>query len=142
MALARASGPPGAYHWFRVKKILVVEDDPLNAQILADYLEANGYQPSIATNGVEGVERFRAEHPDLMLVDVQLPRKNGFEVCFEVKGTPEGQTTPVLLMSAVYTDAAHARPYTERGLKAEGYLVKPFELRELLAQVRSLIGVA
>jgi len=125
-----------------VKKILVVEDDPLNAQILADYLEANGYQPTIASNGVEGVERFHSDHPDLMLVDVQLPRKNGFEVCFEVKRSPEGETTPVLLMSAVYTNAEHARPYTERGLRAEGYLVKPFELRELLAHVRQLIGAA
>jgi DNA-binding response OmpR family regulator len=131
-----------AYDGGCVKKILVVEDDPLNAQILADYLEANGYQPVIACNGVEGVERFRAERPDLMLVDVQLPRKNGYEVCFEVKGTPEGARMPLLLMSAVYTNAEHARPYTERGMRAEGYLVKPFELRDLLAQVQQLIGAA
>jgi DNA-binding response OmpR family regulator len=58
-------------------------------------------------------------------------------VCFEVK---RARNVPVLLMSAVYTDTAHARPYTERGLKAEGYLVKPFPMADLLHRVRSLIG--
>jgi len=124
------------------KKILVVEDDPINLQILSDFLSANGYLTCGASSGTEGLARFRDEHPDLMLVDVQLPRKNGFEVCFEVKRTPEGRALPVLLMSAVYTDREHAERYSQQGLRADGYLLKPFDLADLLARVRGLIGEA
>jgi len=120
-----------------MKKILVVEDDDLNREILSDYLAAKGYELVTAATGPEGVERFHQTAPDLMLVDIQLPCKNGFEVCFEVKASRD---VPVLLMSAVYTDTAHARPYAERGLKAEGYLVKPFAMTELLDRVQQLIG--
>jgi two-component system sensor histidine kinase ChiS len=123
-----------------VKKILVVEDDPINLQILSDFLGAHGYETRGASTGPEGIEQFRRERPDLMLVDVQLPRKNGFEVCFEVKRSPEGHGLPVLLMSAVYTDREHAERYAHSGLKADGYLLKPFDLGDLLARVRGLLG--
>ena len=125
-----------------MKTILVVEDDPLNLEILSDFLGAHGYQTLAATTGPEGVESFKRDKPDLMLVDIQLPRQNGFEVAFEVKATEDGRDTPILLMSAVYTDVEHARPYTERGLKADGYITKPFELNKLLATVQDLIGEA
>lgn len=125
-----------------MKKILVVEDDPSNLQILQDYLGAHGYQMFAATNGHDGIMQFRAERPDLMLVDVQLPRKNGFEVCFEVKRSPEGAQLPVLLMSAVYTDREHATRHAQSGVRADGYLLKPFNLSDLLARVRGLIGAA
>jgi two-component system, OmpR family, response regulator MprA len=128
-----------------VKKILVIEDDPINAQILQDFLAANGYATEAASSGIEGLERFRADRPDLLLVDVQLPRKNGFEVCTEVKTSPEGRDLPVLLMSAVYTDREHVDRMTGSGrgdATADGYLTKPFDLVDLLARVRGLIGTA
>ena len=62
-----------------MKKILVVEDDPVNQMILMDFLAANGYQTIAAASGPEGIEQFDRTLPDLCLVDVQLPRKNGFE---------------------------------------------------------------
>ena len=88
----------------RGKKILVVEDDPVNQMILADFLAANGYETVSASSGPEGIERFDTDAPDLLLVDVQLPRKNGFEVVREIKSRPNGKTIPILLMSAVYSD--------------------------------------
>lgn len=124
-----------------MKKILVVEDDPINLQILTDYLAANGYAMRGAVNGVDGVQAFHAEHPDLMLIDVQLPRKSGFEVCFEVKRTTEGATMPVLLMSAVYTPKDE-RDRLAAPSMAAGYLTKPFDLGQLLTTVRALIGPA
>jgi DNA-binding response OmpR family regulator len=124
-----------------VKKILVVEDDPVNLMILSDFLSAHGYDTRSAVTGPDGIDTFRRERPDLVLVDVQLPRKNGFEVCSEVKATPEGARTPVLLMSAVYTGREHLQRYASPGL-ADGYLLKPFDLAELLARVRGLIGTA
>jgi len=121
-----------------MKKILVVEDDPVNLQILSDFLGANGYQIDGAASGPDGLDRFKVSPPDLVLLDVQLPRQNGFEVCGEIKRT--GSPTPVVLMSAVYTDRDHVDRMSARGIRADGYLEKPFDLTLLLDQVRRLVG--
>ena len=126
----------------RVKKILVVEDDPVNQQILSDFLAANGYETVAASSGPEGITRFESDAPDLLLVDVQLPRKNGFELCREIKSRPEGKSTPILLMSAVYTDRDQSTRTVQLGTLADGYLAKPFDLVALLATVRQLLGEA
>lgn len=125
-----------------MKKILVVEDDAVSARMVSDYLGARGYSASVARNGVEAVAACAAQEPDLMLVDVALPLKNGFEVCFDVKRTEHGQRMPLLLMSAVYRDTDHAEAYAERDLRAQGYLSKPFELSDLLTRIEALIGPA
>ena len=123
------------------KKILVVEDDPVNLQILTDYLAANGYAMHGASDGAAGIRAFFSERPDLLLVDVQLPKKSGFEVCFEVKRTSAGAQMPVLLMSAVYTPKDE-RDRLAAPSMAAGYLTKPFDLSQLLAKVQTLIGSA
>ncbi len=123
-----------------MKKILVVEDDPVNQMILMDFLAANGYQTVAASTGPEGIDRYDSEAPDLCLVDVQLPRKNGFELVREIKG--RGAQTPVLLMSAVYNDADQSTRTVQLGTLADGYLTKPFDLVYLLAEVRKLLGEA
>ena len=124
------------------KKILVVEDDPINQMILSDFLSANGYETLAASTGPEGIERFDRDAPDLLLVDVQLPRKNGFEVVREIKSRPTGKATPILLMSAVYSDRDQSNRTVQLGTLADGYLSKPFDLVQLLAQVRQLLGEA
>ncbi len=123
-----------------VKKILVVEDDPVNQMILSDFLAANGYATFAASSGPEGIERFELDSPDLLLVDVQLPRKNGFELVREIKGRPEGKNIPIVLMSAVYTDRDQSSRTIQLGTLADGYLSKPFDLVQLLATVRQLLG--
>jgi two-component system response regulator VanR len=122
-----------------VKKILVVEDDPVNQMILMDFLAANGYLTIAANSGPEGIEQYDKQSPDLCLVDVQLPRKNGFELMREIKSRG---TTPILLMSAVYTDQDASTRTVQLGTLADGYLTKPFDLVQLLAQVRQLLGEA
>ena len=121
-----------------MKKILVVEDDPVNQMILTDFLAANGYATVAASSGPEGIAGFDRELPDLCLVDVQLPRKNGFELVREIKS--RNTNTPVLLMSAVYTDHDQSTRTVQLGALADGYLTKPFDLVHLLAQVRQLLG--
>ncbi len=123
-----------------MKKILVVEDDPINQMILSDFLAANGYETIAASTGPEGIERFDRDAPDLCLVDVQLPRKNGFECVREMKSR-NGQI-PILLMSAVYTDRDQSSRTNQLGTLADGYLSKPFDLAALLSQVRELLGEA
>jgi len=120
-----------------VKKILVVEDDPVNQMILSDFLAANGYETIAASSGPEGIERFERDQPDLLLVDVQLPRKNGFELVREIKSRSTG--TPIVLMSAVYTHADQSNRTIQLGTLADGYLSKPFDLVELLTTVRQLL---
>jgi two-component system response regulator MprA len=126
----------------QVKKILVVEDDPVNQMILLDFLAANGYDTIGASSGPEGIARFEADAPDLLLVDVQLPRKNGFELLQDIKSRPNGKTTPILLMSAVYNDHDQSSRTIQLGTLADGYLSKPFDLVQLLNQVRTLLGEA
>ncbi len=114
-----------------MKKILVVEDDPVNQTILVDFLAANGFETIAASSGPEGIERFERDTPDLLLIDVQLPRKNGFELLREIKGRPEGKSTPILLMSAVYNDRDQSNRTIELGTLADGYLCKPFDVETL-----------
>jgi CheY-like chemotaxis protein len=123
-----------------MKKILVVEDDPVNVLVLYDFLSTRGYQTTLARNGPDGLARFEQDEPDLAIIDVQLPLKNGFEVCFDIRRSPKGQSTAILLMSAVYTDIEHAERHATEGLQAQGYLLKPFELTTLLDHVYRLIG--
>lgn len=123
----------------RPHRILIVEDDPVSWHAMADYLGAHGYTTMVAETGPDGLRRFHEDRPDLMLIDVQLPLKNGFELTFEVRQTPRGRDIPILLMSAVYTDVDHATRYAEDGLKAQGYLVKPIRLKKVLAHVKTLL---
>jgi len=120
------------------KTILIVEDDFVGGLMLFDYLKAHGYRALLVRSGEEGVAAFVKHHPDLVILDVALPRRNGFEVCFDIRRMPEGASTPVLLMSAVYRDQVHAEQYARDDLRAQGFLLKPFELSELLARVRAL----
>jgi len=131
---------PESHEALRLKTILVVEDDPVNALVLGDYLHAHGYRVVIARNGPDGVLAFQKRAPNLVLVDVLLPFKNGFEVCFDIKRSEHGRETPVLLMSAVYKDSIHADTYARDQLGAQGFIEKPFELIDLLARVRALLG--
>lgn len=125
-----------------MKKILVVEDDPVNATVLRDYLGAYGYSVTVAASGPAGLSMFHEQKPDLAIVDVLLPRTNGFEVCFEMKRTEHGKKMPLFLMSAIYRDLAHAEGYAKKDLEAQAYFVKPFDLERLLSHVQLFIGDA
>src|SRR6185295_18923930 len=106
--------------------------------ILLDFLAANGYTTVAASTGPEGIERFERDAPDLCLVDVQLPRKNGFELVRDIKA--RARSVPVVLMSEVYNEPDQSSRTIQIGVLADGYLTKPFDLVELLATVRQLLG--
>lgn len=125
-----------------MKKILLVEDDALSSMVLGDFLEAHGYDVSFAKNGVDALTEFERVSPDAMLVDVMLPKRSGFEVCFEVKRTEKGRNMPVMLMSAVYRDEDHARKYAREDLRAQAYLVKPFDMKAMLTELETLLSPA
>lgn len=121
------------------RHVLIIEDDRVTALVLSEFLSAYGYRTSIATNGEDGVVRFLMERPDLALVDALLPRKNGFQACFEMKQSQHGKYTPVVMMSAVYKNTETAIERAQ-GVNAEAFLSKPFDLDVLLERVHELVG--
>lgn len=118
------------------KRILVIEDDPVGREMLWDCLTARGYHVVWASNGVEGVELARLLSPDLVLCDVLLPKKSGFEVCFELK---RGSRTPVVLMSAILKGDEEQR-YAKEDLRADAYLMKPFPMSAMIARIEQLLA--
>lgn len=127
-APARAAAPaPGA-------RILVVEDEERVARLLCDNLEAEGYRVAQAADGESALRAAREGGMDLVLLDVMLPKMDGFEVCRRLRA--EGNRTPVLFLTA--RDLPRDRV---EGLRSGGddYLVKPFHLEELFARVAALL---
>ncbi|HEX8663661.1 MAG TPA: response regulator [Beijerinckiaceae bacterium] len=114
--------------------ILAVDDTPENLEILQVRLEANGYEVATAADGEEGLERARALEPDLILLDIMMPKLDGIAVVRRLKEEPRLKTIPVILVTA----RADTRDVVE-GLDAgaDDYLTKPFEHAALLARVRS-----
>lgn len=122
------------------KRILVVDDDKNIDQILHASLSAMGFEVYVARNGEEGLAQFKTATPDLVLLDVLLPKVNGWDVCKNIKNTPEGRKIPVVLMSAVYKTPKMQRDAREK-FKADQFLEKPFQLSRLLTMVTTLLGV-
>jgi DNA-binding response OmpR family regulator len=121
------------------KRVLVVEDDPIGQKIVVDALTAYGYQVSVARTGPEGVEKAMRERPDLVVCDVLLPQKSGFEVCFEIKRAAATRDVPVIFMSAVCRDT-YSTAYASIDLRAQGYFVKPFSVTAMMDRIGELLA--
>ena len=113
--------------------VLVVEDDPNIRELLQLYLEKEGYAVTLATDGGQGLEKFRSIRPNLVLLDVMMPVMDGWAVC---KAIREDGNTPVIMLTAKgETDDK------VMGLKsgADDYVTKPFEMKELLARIEAVL---
>lgn len=113
------------------EKILVVEDEKEIAHLIRDYLTASNYKVIIAGDGEEGLELFNREKPDLAILDIMLPKKDGFEVCRTIRSK---SNIPILMLSAKKEDTDKI---IGLGLGADDYITKPFSPRELIARVQS-----
>jgi class 3 adenylate cyclase len=114
--------------------VLVVDDRPESVQVISDLLAAEGYQVATAFTGQEALDSIRWRLPDLVLLDLNMPMMNGYEVCERLKADPTTADIPVLMLTA-WADPDHR----VRGLQlgAADYLVKPFDYRELLARIQT-----
>ncbi|MCH3915317.1 MAG: response regulator transcription factor [Acidaminococcaceae bacterium] len=117
-----------------MKKILIVEDDPAIAELERDYLEANNFAVDIAVDGMTGLTSAVNNPYDLILLDIMLPKMDGFQVCRELRKHKE---IPILMVSAKREDVDKIRGL---GLGADDYVIKPFSPSELVARVKAHIN--
>jgi len=116
-----------------MRKILIVDDDEDIVQILSLYLQREGFDPVSASDGIEALRLFHQEKPALVILDIMLPKMDGWEVC---KFLRERSDVPILMLTA-RTDEADRVLGLELG--ADDYVVKPFSPREVVARVKALL---
>jgi DNA-binding response OmpR family regulator len=118
-----------------MRKALVVEDDPDIVELLVHYLRAEGFTVDALGDGTKALERIRLESYDLLVLDLQLPGKDGLSLCAEVRRDKRTRDVPVVMLTA-RGDEADRIVGLEMG--ADDYVVKPFSPKELVARVRAL----
>lgn len=112
-------------------RILVVDDDPVLSELVSYILRAEGYEAIVANDGEEGLRKFQATQPDLVVLDVTMPEMDGFEVCKRIRAV---SNTPVIMLTAQGSEDAIVRGLD---LGADDYVTKPFQLKPFMARVRA-----
>jgi len=120
-------------------KILIIDYEPRSIKQLEDPLTEAGFEVVVAKDGIVGIEVFHDERPDLVLIEAMLPKRHGFEVCGELKKTPHGQRTPVVIVTSVYKGRKY-RFQAKHQHHCDEYLEKPISPELLLDVVRRLLG--
>jgi signal transduction histidine kinase/DNA-binding response OmpR family regulator len=120
-------------------KILVADDRPDNITLLTRYLEYEGYEHVEARDGLETLDKVRDELPDLVLLDVNMPHKDGFTVLEEIRNDPAVQHIPVIILTAARLDPSDVQSGLNLG--ADDYVTKPFDRHELMARIRTKLRV-
>ena len=115
------------------RKILIIEDDANIRELLKIYLEREGYEITTADTGDSGIKAFKRENPDLVLLDIMLPETDGFSVCRQIR---ESSRTPIIMLTAK-SETFDKIMGLELG--ADDYIVKPFEMREVLARISAVL---
>ena len=119
------------------QRILIVDDEP-NILISVEYLmKREGFEVSVARDGLEALDRARADRPDLVVLDVMMPRLDGFQVCEQLRADPELAGLPILMLTAKGRAVE-----MKQGLAvgADDYMPKPFSTRELVERVKALLA--
>ena len=121
-----------------VKRILVVDDEVELVKAIQIRLEQDGYETLAAYDGREGLEKARKEKPDLILLDIVLPDKNGYDLCYEIKHDEFTASIPVVLFTAK-SEWKIKMDELCKFVKANGYISKPFESQDLLDKIKNLL---
>lgn len=119
------------------KTILVADDEPYVLRSLEFILKKEGYRVVTAIDGVDALEKIRAEKPDLVFLDIQMPRKDGNTVLLELRRDPETQGMPILMITAKGQEADRLHSL-ESG--ADEYVTKPYSPRKVVDRVREILG--
>lgn len=119
------------------KKVLIADDEANIVTSLEFLMEQCGFDVRVAVNGREALELVQSFRPDLVLLDVMMPEKNGYEVCQAVRADPALADTKIVMLSAKGRDIEVAKGLE---LGADAYVTKPFSTRELMAKVKEMLG--
>ena len=117
------------------KKILIVEDEADIAQLVKLYLEKDGFRPTIAKTGVEGLKLVKADRPDMVILDLMLPEMDGLEICKKIRTSIDTALLPIMMLTA---KAEESDTIIGLELGADDYVTKPFSPKVLVARVKAL----
>ncbi len=120
------------------KKILIVEDDPMGLRLLRDLLKVSGYNTIEATDGEKGVESAKKNKPDLILMDVMMPRMDGYTACHEIKTEKSTKNIPLVMVTSL------DQPLNKglgKSVGADGYITKHVNREELLAAISRFLPI-
>ena len=120
-------------------KILIVDDEPNIIISLEFLMKKEGFEVAVAIDGDEALAKVASFGPDLMLLDVMMPKKSGFEVCEALRADPTNAGLQIVMLTAKGRDTEVAKGLA---IGADAYLTKPFSTKELVAKVKSMLGAA
>lgn len=121
------------------KRILIADDEPNIVVSLEFLMKREGFEVQVAVDGEAALQAIAAQQPDLILLDIMLPKKDGFEVCQQIRANPQWQSLKVVMLTAKGRDTEVSKGLA---LGADAYMTKPFSTRDLVAQVRQLLGLS
>jgi two-component system, OmpR family, alkaline phosphatase synthesis response regulator PhoP len=123
-------------------KILIVDDDPDLVEAVTMILRSKRFEVAAAYNGKEGIEKVKTERPDLVVLDVMMPEKDGYSVCKELKSDPQWSHIPILLLTAVASHVPTTRFTQQMGMETEAddYIDKPVEPEVLVKRIETLLA--
>lgn len=119
-----------------MSKVLVVEDSVTQREMITDLLKGSGLDVTVASDGVEALEQIEDLRPDLVVLDIVMPRMNGYEVCRQIKSNPSTQNIPVVMCSSKGEEFDR---YWGMKQGADAYIAKPFQPTELVGTVKQLL---
>ncbi|WP_028995402.1 response regulator transcription factor [Azonexus hydrophilus] len=121
------------------KRILIVDDEPNIVISLEFLMKKEGFEVAVATDGEEALAQVAGFNPDLVLLDVMMPKKSGFEVCEALRADPSRAGLQIVMLTAKGRDTEVAKGLA---IGADAYVTKPFSTKELLARVKEMLGIA
>ena len=121
------------------KTILIVEDEPKNMTLTRDILKISGYETIEAVDGRQGIDKAKSAKPNLILMDIMMPKMDGYAACREIKADPATKNIPVIMLTAVGYDL---NKKLAKQMGAEGYVTKPFSRQQLVDAIILLLGTS
>ncbi len=118
------------------RKILIADDEPSIVTAVEFLMRREGYEVSVARDGSEALERIESSRPDLVVLDVMMPQKSGYEICKRIREREDWRGIKIIVLSAKGRDAEVAKGLA---MGADVYITKPFSARELMSRVKALL---
>ena len=121
------------------KRVLIIDDNPDLRAALEALFEAKEYQVVQAGDGEQGLRKVKSSRPDIIILDVTMPKKNGLEVASELKNNPRYQSIPIIMLTAIDKMAGRTEEYWRKRSRADFYIAKPFNYVELVYMVERIL---